>query len=187
MSRRAALVITLLAANPLTALAQGTAGSAREPAPPAQVRGAQPPDTAPPVAGGLRPLRVAKWTTLIAAAASGIYGFVENARADDRFAELEQQCQARRAECRRRTADGAYEDAALEELYQRVRRHDRRAHRALLSGQIGVAASVGLFLLDLGNVRPPSDVPWVPGTVRLERGPGTVQLSLKLPLGTRRE
>lgn len=137
--------------------------------------------------GGLRPLRVAKWSTLVAATAAGIYGFVENSRADDRFAELERLCEAQRFECGRRTGDGAYADPALEDLYQTVRRHDRRAHYALVAGQIGVAASVGLFLLDLGNVRRPDDVPWVPGTLRLERGPREIRLSLNLPVGNGRD
>lgn len=128
-----------------------------------------------------RPLRVAKWSTLALATAAGIYGFVENGRADDRFAELEKMCEAQRIECQRRLDSGAYENEAFESLFQTVRRHDRRAHRALVAGQIGVAASVVMFLLDLGNARPPDDIPWSPGTVRMVRGPGVVRLGIYLP------
>ena len=50
-----------------------------------------------------------------------------------------------------------------------------------MAGQVGVAASVLMFLLDLGNARPPDDIPWSPGTVRMERAPGVVRLGIHLP------
>jgi hypothetical protein len=119
------------------------------------------------------------------AAAAGIYGFVESARADDRYNELESLCADNPADCQLRTADGAYQDAEFETLYQIVRRHDRRAHYALITGQVGVATSVVFFLLDLGNVRPPRDIPWVPQDLRVRRTRDGVSVGFALPLGRR--
>jgi len=109
-----------------------------------------------------RLLRVAKWTVLAGSAAAGVWGFVQNERADEKYRELEQQCEAEPARCRRRLSDGSYEDPAFEARYQEVRSLDRESHAALLAGQVGLAASVVLFLLDLGNIRPPADIPYDP-------------------------
>lgn len=167
-----------------------TACATAVPAARAQTRaggGSVPADTAAQSApAALRPIRLAKWGTLAAATAAGVLGFVENARADDRYAELERMCEAQPSECRRRTADGAYESEAFESVYQQVRRHDHRAHTALVAGQIGVAASVVLFLLDLGNVRPPGDIPWVPGTLRMAGDADGFSLGIHLPLARER-
>jgi len=130
-------------------------------------------------------LRVAKWSTLTIGAAAGIFGFVESARADSRYNELDSRCAASPAACQLRTADGAYQDAEFEALYQSVRKHDRRAHNALIAGQVGVATSVVFFLLDLGNARPPSDIPWVPQDLRVRRTRDGVSVGVRLPLGRR--
>jgi hypothetical protein len=132
----------------------------------------------------LRPLRIAKWTVLAGSAAAGIWGFVRNERADKLYRELEQACQSAPLTCRPRTAGGAYTDAALEARYQEVRSLDRQSHVALLAGQVGVAASVVLFLLDLGNVRPPPDIPYVPKGVALSTdAAGRTRIALRVPLG----
>ena len=131
----------------------------------------------------LRPIRLAKWGTLAAAAGTAIYGFVKNMRADNLFQELEQRCEADPVRCEMRAANGAYMDAELEDLYGHVRSLDRTAHTALLLGQIGLGASVALFLLDLGNVKRPPDIPFVPTAVNLDpRADGSLALSVTLPL-----
>lgn len=130
----------------------------------------------------LRPLRIAKWGTLAAAAGGAIYGFVQNHRADDRFNELEQLCQEQPVRCSMRAPDGAYQDAEFEQLYQDVHRLDRRAHTGLLLGQISVAASVVFFLLDLDNTRRPPDIPFVPPAQLVRRHDGSVALEFSLPV-----
>jgi hypothetical protein len=127
---------------------------------------------------GLRPLRVAKWSVVVAAGGAGIYGFLQNNDADDRFHDLEQLCQQQQFRCAARTERGEYADTEFEDLYQHVRRLDGRSHKALLFSQIGVA----LFLLDLANSDAPRDIPWVPANVEAEPVAGRIELSLRVPL-----
>jgi hypothetical protein len=141
------------------------------------------PDTIFDAPGGLRLLRVAKWSVLAGSAGAAIWGFVQNERADRRFHELELQCEADPVRCRRRTSDGAYEDPVLEARFQEVRSLDRKSHLALLAGQVGLAGSVVLFLLDLGNVTPPPDIPYDP---RVSVMNGTTRLAFRLPVGSPR-
>ena len=134
-----------------------------------------------------RALRVAKWTVLAGAAGAGVWGFVRNDRADELYRELEQACESDRPRCRDRGPGGAYTEPLLEARYQEVRSLDRDSHRALVLSQIGVTASVVLFLLDLGNTRPPPDIPYVPRglTVSTQRG-GATAFEFRVPLGTPR-
>jgi hypothetical protein len=131
---------------------------------------------------GLRPLRVAKWSVIVAAGSAGIYGFLQNNEADDRFRDLERLCQQQQFRCAARTVRGEYEDTEFEDLYQQVRRLDGRSHKALLFSQIGVAAGVALFLLDLANSDAPRDIPWVPANVEVEPVARRIELSLRVPL-----
>jgi len=134
----------------------------------------------------LRPLRIAKWSTLAAAAGTAAWGFVQNSRADDRFADLERRCNAEPARCTRRTAAGVYEDAELERLYQDVRSLDRKAWAALLVSQIGLGTSVVLFLLDLGNMKRPPDIPFVPTAVEfVPRPDGALEFSVVVSIPRR--
>ncbi|MCI0432781.1 MAG: hypothetical protein L0271_03915 [Gemmatimonadetes bacterium] len=131
----------------------------------------------------LRPLRVAKWTTLAAAAGAATWGFIQNHRADGRFADLERQCNDEPDRCALRLPGGAYQDPEFERLYQQIRSHDRRAWVALLLSQVSVGTSVVLFLLDLGNAKRPPDIPFVPTAVNFAKRPdGAVQFSIALPL-----
>jgi hypothetical protein len=133
--------------------------------------------------GPFRLLRVAKWSVLAGAAGTGIWGFLRNDRADELYSELEQACELDRTRCLDRGPGGVYNDPVFEARYQKVRALDRDSHRALVISQIGLAASVVLFLLDLGNSRPPPDIPYVPRglNVGTERA-GGVSLELRLPL-----
>jgi hypothetical protein len=128
-----------------------------------------------------RPLRIAKWTTLLGSAGAAAYGFVTNGRADDHYRDLELACTADATMCRDRLPNGAFRDADLEASYQEVLDLDRRSRRALLAGQIGIAASVALFLLDLGNERPPADIPYVPRELEVApRRDGSLMIRVKL-------
>jgi len=139
-----------------------------------------PQDSAVAPAGGLTLLRVAKWGALIGAAGAGVYGFVQNHRADDRYRELEEFCQAEMFRCAQRTAAGEYEDPAFENRYQKVRSLDRRSHTALVLSQIGVASSVVLFLLDLGNAGPPTDIPYVPSGLEIAPAKNGLKIGVRL-------
>lgn len=134
--------------------------------------------------GGWTALRVAKWSTAAGAAGTALYGFVNNQRADDRFESLEQTCVSEPARCADRLPNGAYADAALEAEYQEARAIDRRARTALIIGQVGVAASVVLFIVDLRNSDAPADIPYEPRTLDVmpaRDGGLSLRLNIRLP------
>lgn len=133
---------------------------------------------------GIRPIAVAKWSAVAGAAAAAAYGFIRNAEADDLFRDLEEACEAAPAVCALRGPDGAYADPALEAMYQDVLTHDRASRYALLGSQIGIAAGVALFLLDLRSDERPPDIPYEPR--RFEIGPGAdggLQVTARVPIG----
>ena len=136
--------------------------------------------------GGWTTLRVAKWTTAAAATSLAVYGVVNNRQADRRFEELEQLCVAAPLRCDERQPDGSYMDPELENHYQDIRRLDYRARTALLAGQVGIAASVLLFVLDLRNSGGPENIPYEPRTFdagRSRDGGLSLQFNLKVPGG----
>jgi hypothetical protein len=127
-------------------------------------------------------LRVSKWSTLAATVGVAVYGFSTNRTADKQFATLEELCVADREKCLSRNGE-AYADADLEQRYQDVRTLDHRTRLALLGTQMGVVATVALFVLDLRHARPPRDIPYTPRALQLvPRGDGSLQLRLTLPL-----
>jgi hypothetical protein len=133
-----------------------------------------------------RTLRIAKWSTVTLTGAAALYGFVSNRRADDVFDRIEEACTVTPNRCAARRPDGAYGDADLEAEYQRVRTLDRRARSALIGSQVGVGASIVLFILDLRNQRPPDNIPYEPR--RLDIAPardGGVRFEFNLPLSIR--
>lgn len=132
--------------------------------------------------GGWSALRVSKWATLTVTAAAALYGVAAVSSADDSYEALEEACAAAPDVCRLRRPDGAYADAALEAQYRSVVRQDRRARNALLASQVGVVATVAMFILDLRHARSPADIPYEPRGLELAARPdGGVELRLSLP------
>jgi hypothetical protein len=113
-----------------------------------------------------RPLRIAKWTTVLVSAGAAGYGFSENRAADREYEELERICEGNPSLCEKNAGSDEYADAALEERYQRIVDRDDRARLALLAGQLGIAASVVLFILDLPDQSTPEDIPYDPKPLR---------------------
>jgi hypothetical protein len=131
-------------------------------------------------------VRVSKWTTLGLSIGAAVYGFSENRSADREYEALERRCADDVVNCERRI-DERYADAEMERSYQQVRTRDARARTALLASQLGIAASVALFIYDLRDNRPPRDIPYEPRAVQLMPGnDGAVQLRLTLPLPVRK-
>jgi hypothetical protein len=127
-------------------------------------------------------LRVSKWAMLGTTVGAAAYGFSTNRTADHDYAALEQMCVADRENCLRRTGE-AYTDAQMEQRYQDVKSLDRKARYALLGTQVGVVATVALFVYDLRHARPPKDIPYTPRALDLvPRSDGSLQLRLTLPL-----
>lgn len=115
--------------------------------------------------GGWSALRVAKWTTAGLSAGAAVFGVLNNRRADDEYEQLEALCAEEASRCGERLPGGAYADAQVEAQYQEVRMLDRRARTGLIAGQIGFAASVVLFVLDLRNNDGPDNIPYDPRTI----------------------
>ena len=113
-------------------------------------------------------IRVGKWVTLAGAAASATYGIVANRDADERYSDLEQLCQDDPSRCTRRSTNGPFTDAALEAEYQDILRLDRRAKYSLAAGQISMALSVVLFILDLPRGGTGEDIPYKPPRFRTD-------------------
>jgi len=132
--------------------------------------------------GSWTPIRIAKWSLLLGSTSAAAYGFVQNRLADKEYEDIERVCQETSASCDRGNGSDAYADAALEARYQNVVRRDDHARTALLAGQVGLAASVLLFILDLPKTTAPDDIPYDPRPLRIGFTPKAVQLSLRLAL-----
>ena len=116
---------------------------------------------------GIRPLAIGKWAFLASGIGAATYGFVEGAKADDLYEDLEERCIADAALCRSRTPDGGYTDPELETLYQDVLSRDTRTRTALIAGQLSLASSLVLFLLDMGSGPQREGIPYEPPRLRV--------------------
>ena len=123
-------------------------------------------------------LRVAKWTTLLASTGAAVYGFTQNRVADREYEDIERLCQNEPVTCALKPGISEYADPALESRYQSVVDRDDRARLALLAGQIGLAATVLMFILDLPNNTTPEDIPYDPRRIRLGMRDGEVSVGL---------
>ena len=127
-------------------------------------------------------VRAAKWTTLAGSAGAAVYGFIMNRRADDGYAELERLCEADRANCENRI-NGVYADPDMERRYRDVIGLDGKARNALVASQVGVAATVLLFIYDLRSPSSPRGIPYEPRSLQVAPAhDGGVQLRMTLPL-----
>jgi hypothetical protein len=131
-------------------------------------------DTVTPAHGGWSVVRVAKWGALLASAGTLTYGFTQNRAADREYEDIERLCQSTPAACATKPDSDEYADPALETRYQSVVRRDDRARLALLAGQVGLAASVLLFILDLSEGSLPHDIPYDPRPLRVSVGAHTI-------------
>ena len=72
----------------------------------------------------------------------------------------------------------------MEQRYQRIVDRDDRARLALLGGQIGLAASVIMFIIDLPDRVTPEDIPYDPKPLRVGlRSDGSTEMAFRLRLG----
>lgn len=127
-------------------------------------------DTVRANGGSWTPIRVAKWGTLAGSTTAMIYGFAENRSADRAYREIEKYCAARPAGCTKQPGRSAYADADLEARRQRIVKRDKKARLALAAGQIGLVASVIMFILDLPKSSAPADIPYHPRPLRFQMG-----------------
>lgn len=133
-----------------------------------------------------RPLRIAKWTTLLASGGLAAYGFSQNRIADGEYEDLERECDAFPPACVKVPGGEAYADAALEARYQKIVNRDDRARVALLAGQLGILASVVMFIVDLPDHEEPEDIPYEPKPIRIGLSrDGGAQINFRLRVGGR--
>lgn len=126
------------------------------------------------------PLRVAKWSTLLASTSAAAYGFVQNRSADRDYEDIERICQQTSSSCDRKPGSDVYADPALEARYQGVVSRDNRARVSLLAGQVGLAASVLLFIFDLPKSTGPHDIPYKPPPLHVGFTADQMQVSVRL-------
>ena len=129
---------------------------------------------------GWSALRVAKWTSLLASTGAAVYGFTQNRVADREYEDIERLCQDEPLSCLTVPGTDQYADPALESRYQSVLQRDDRARLALLAGQVGLAATVLMFILDLPNNSTPADIPYDPRPLRVGVSNGQVLLGLSI-------
>jgi hypothetical protein len=132
------------------------------------------------VRDGWTPIRIVKWTTALASAGTVAYGFVQNRDADREYEEIELMCKNDITLCATNPGSNEYADPALEARYNAVLERDERAQLALLAGQIGLAASVLLFILDLPEGTTTDDIPYDPSPLRLGMRAEQVELAIHL-------
>lgn len=139
-------------------------------------------DTVRAARSGWSVMRVVKWSAALASAGAAAYGFMENRAADREYEDIERECEAAPTTCVTAVDGGVYSDPALEARYQNVLRRDDRAQVALLAGQIGLAASVLLFIMDLPEGATPDDIPYEPRPLRIGWHRDQLQLGIMLPV-----
>ena len=118
----------------------------------------------------IKPIRVAKWSTLTLSTGSLMYGYFQNRAADRDYADIERLCQNNPLSCARLNDTGPYADAALESRYQGVLRRDDRAKFALIAGEVGLLTSLALFIIDLPSGSTTKTIPYNPKALRLQLG-----------------
>ncbi len=130
-----------------------------------------------------RPMRLAKWTTLLVSSGAAAYGFTQNRTADREYDALERECEADPVACRKLPDSDVYEDVALEQRYQKIVDRDAHARTALLAGQIGLVATVVMFIIDIPDRESPEDIPYEPRPIRFGlRRDGSTELKVQIPL-----
>lgn len=126
-------------------------------------------------------LGLAKWGTLAVSAGASVYGFHVNSRADEEYREIEEICNREPARCQSRAPDGSFTDPDLEARYQGVLDKDGNARTALIMAQVGLAATVVLFILDLDGGEDPPDIPFDPPRISVTPGGTEMTWTVELP------
>jgi hypothetical protein len=155
------------------ALALTTALGAQQPAPGATVD--------PQARAGVL-VHYGKWAAAALAATFTALGAHEHANSNRVFTQLFDMCRADAAECALQ-ANGTYQNANAEQLYQASVHFDSRARVRLLAGQASLLLCAGLFLADLrhhGNG--PDNIPYHPAELTVEPHGGGARVGVRLRL-----
>ena len=129
-----------------------------------------------PAAGaaqGSSPLvRYGKWVLAAGAVTMNLLAAQAHNRADGAFDTIEDACFVDSTRCIV-GEDGAYEDAAMEELYQASLDYDREARRWLIAGETALVGATALFVLELTRkTHKPDNIPFEPEIRSLRQATG---------------
>jgi len=107
-------------------------------------------------------VRYGRWVTAAGALALTLLSVQQHERAEDHWDQLNRICRYDNAACVV-GADGRYVNPTAETEYQATLDYDRRARRRLVGGQIALAVTVGLFIIDVGRGGAgPGNIPLAP-------------------------
>ncbi len=120
----------------------------------------------------------AKWITLGASAGFAILGFALHEQAEQDFRQLVALCESDAENCRDTASGGAFNDPALEELFQSVLSKDDWARVSLIAAQVMFGVTAALFIIDFQRKGGPADIPYEPpdnsNQLRVSIRPGEV-------------
>lgn len=125
-------------------------------------------------------IRAGKWTSAGVAVAAAAGGILWNRQADRRYEDLELLCTNSPARCSGRASNGAFLDAQLEAEYQEILKLDDRARLALITGEVAIAATIVLFILDLPRDNAIADKPYSPPKLRVWPGRSGLELTYRI-------
>lgn len=107
-------------------------------------------------------VRYGKWVLLAASGAMNIMAASEHNRAESQFDVIREACFEDDSRCVT-NASGAYQDQALEAVYQASLSHDRRARRWLIGGEAALAGAAIMFVWEFTRPRGgPDNIPFEP-------------------------
>ncbi len=145
-------------------------------------------DTVPPrvESGGFTDglVRYGRWVTAAGAIALTFLAMEEHGDAERHWNRLNFICRANNAACIVGPG-GGYADPTAEAEYQATVKLDRRARARLIAGQVALAVTVGLFIIDVGRGGGgPENIPIAPLEVSVT-GDGA-RVGMRLPLAISR-
>lgn len=118
-----------------------------------------------------------KWALLGGAVTMNLLAAEAHDDANDVFALIEARCEADATRCFE-AADGTYQDAETEELFQQTLRYDRRARGWLVGGQGALLGAAALFIWEFTRPKAlPENIPFEP---EVEIGARETRLSLRV-------
>jgi hypothetical protein len=123
-----------------------------------------------------------KWAAAALAGTFTALGAREHASSNRAFNQLFDMCRANTAECALQ-ANGTYQNAGAEQLFQSSLHFDSRARVRLLFGQASLLLCAGLFFADLrhhGNG--PDNIPYHPAELTVEPQGKGARIGLRLKL-----
>ena len=137
---------------------------------------AQQPAAPPPLVPGI--VHHGKWgAAALFVAATGI-GLLEHRRANDAFDDLRTLC-GTSAQCSI-GQDGRYADPVAEAQYQKIVAGDRAARSWFIGGQVALAGTAALFVIELLHARGSPNIPYSGFIVKPTRD-GT-RIGIRLPI-----